>query len=170
MYGPPSNEEEQQIRNSLSMYLTDAAVDQMLSENQLVIGKGRRHEVFLISASLWEIFQKVQPQHPYFLGIFLGELKEKSLQPSLHFLHRLSNDPRPSAKVIVLPKGEQQFLYGHSLGEDEFQGEVLEESKKVVVMNGQEEGLGYGQLVKTATGKLRLKNRLDLGWYLRRGR
>ena len=167
----PTPAEEAHIREGFATYISDTAVDQLIVDSHLVIGKGRRQEVFLLSASLWKLYQQVQPQHPYFVGLFLGELKESSFHPSLHVIHRLADAVKSAAQVIALPKGEQRFLYGRSLEPQEFQSEPLDmnQDQKVVVVNNEREGLGYGELTKTPAGDVVVKNRLDLGWYLRRG-
>jgi ribosome biogenesis protein Nip4 len=167
----PTQVEEACIREGLAMYISDKAVTQLIKDSHLVIGKGRRQEVFLLSENLWNLYQQVQPQHPYFVGLFLGELKGTTFHPSLHVVHRLADAVKPSAKVIALSKGEQRFLYGRSLEPQEFQSEKpsLDQTRKVLVVNNQQEGLGYGELMKTPDGDVVVKNRLDLGWYLRRG-
>jgi ribosome biogenesis protein Nip4 len=165
-FNAPSEAEGLQIREGLTTYISKEAVSQLLKGQWLVIGHGRRNEVFLLSPALKELYQRVQPQHPYFVGVFLGE------HPSLHVLPRLANAAKAQAKVIATSKGEQRFLYGHSLNTSDLQEKIPDfgELKKILVVNDREEGLGYGQLTKPATGESVLKNELDLGWYLRRGR
>jgi ribosome biogenesis protein Nip4 len=167
----PTPAEEANIREGLATYISDKAVDQLIKDLHLVIGKGRRQEVFLLSPNLWKLYQQVQPQHPYFVGLFLGELKGPNFHPSLHVIHRLADTVKPVSKVITLSKGEQRFLYGRSLAVQEVQSEKLDrdQPRKVLVVNDQGEGLGYGELMKTSAGDMVVKNRLDLGWYLRRG-
>jgi ribosome biogenesis protein Nip4 len=168
----PSEAEDLQIREGLTRYISKKAVNQLLEGQYLVIGKGRRNEVFLLSPALKDLYQQMQPQHPYFVGIFLGELRKQEFHPSLHVLPRLADAAKSPAKVIATSKGEQRFLYGHSLNTSDLQGKIPEsgETKKVLVVNDRQEGIGYGQLMKTAAGEGVLKNELDLGWYLRRGR
>jgi ribosome biogenesis protein Nip4 len=86
-------------------------------------------------------------------------------------IHRLADTVKPVSKVITLSKGEQRFLYGRSLAVQEVQSEKLDrdQPRKVLVVNDQGEGLGYGELMKTSAGDMVVKNHLDLGWYLRRG-
>ena len=167
----PTPEEEGCIREGFAEYISDKAVDQLINGQHLVIGKGRRQEVFLLSRSLWQLYQQIQPHHPYFAGLFLGELKGANFHPSLHVVHRLADTVKPSAKAITLPQGEQRFLYGRALEPQEFHAEEpdLDQARKVLVVNSQQEGLGYGELLKTPAGDVVVKNRLDLGWYLRRG-
>ncbi|MHA2406342.1 MAG: NIP7 pre-PUA domain-containing protein [Candidatus Hermodarchaeia archaeon] len=167
----PTPAEDACIRDGLAVYISNKAVAQLITDSHLVIGKGRRQEVFLLSGNLWNLYQQVQPQHPYFIGLFLGELKGTNFHPSLHVVHRLADAVKPSTKVIALSKGEQRFLYGRPLESQEFQSENpnLDQIQKVLVVNSQQEGLGYGELMKTPSGDVVVKNRLDLGWYLRRG-
>ncbi|MFX1319751.1 MAG: NIP7 N-terminal domain-related protein [Promethearchaeota archaeon] len=170
IFGPPSEEETQQIRKSLVFFISEEAVNRLLEKNCLLLGRGRRNEVFVVSSSLWKLYELVQPRHPYFIGLFLGELKKGQLLPSLHVLHYLSGNIKPEAKIVTDNKGEQRFLYGQSLESSEFVRQVLsfEEPRPVVVFNAQGEGLGYGRLTKSGV-KRQVKKRLDLGWYLRRG-
>ena len=172
IFTSPSGEEEQTIQKGLAEYIPVDSASQLLMEQHLVIGKGRRQEVFLLSPTLWKLYRQVHPNHPYFIGLFLGELKDGIFEPSLHILHRLADAVKSSAKVVALSKGEQRFLYGHNLKSKEVQSDIhdMAVEKKVLVVNQQTEGLGYGFLMKTRTRENVVKNRLDLGWYLRRGR
>ena len=45
----PTAEEERQIRQGLNEYVPEKVVNHLLENARLVIGKGRRQEVFLIS-------------------------------------------------------------------------------------------------------------------------
>ncbi|MFX1565765.1 MAG: NIP7 N-terminal domain-related protein [Promethearchaeota archaeon] len=169
-YTPANSTETQLIQKGLATYIPEDGVQQLFSGKHLIIGKGRRHEVFLITDLLWELFHNVKPQHPYFIGLFLGELKGHEFQPSLHILQRLADEVKPAVKAILTPSGEQQFLYGHSVEAQEFASEPhqQEETNTVIVVNTAGDGLGYGIVKKTPKRTL-LKNLLDLGWYLRRG-
>ncbi len=171
IFGPPSEEETRQIRQGLVPFISEEAVNRLLEKNRLLLGRGRRNEVFVVSSPLWKLYEQVLPRHPYFIGIFLGELRKGELLPSLHVLNYLSSNIRPEAKILADDKGEQRFLYGHSLATSEFVGQDLSSVKSgsVVVLNAKGEGLGYGHLTKSGV-KTQVKNRLDLGWYLRRGR
>jgi ribosome biogenesis protein Nip4 len=169
-FASPSEEEAQQIRQGLGVFITDEAVDRLLGENNLLLGKGRRIEIFLVTTPLWKLYEKVQPRHPYFIGLFVGELRNAEFLPSLHILHYLTNNIKPSVKIVADAKGEQRFLYGQTLETQEFESEGPEPEvpRRVIVVNNKDEGVGYGRLTKTK-GKVQVKPRLDLGWYLRRG-
>jgi ribosome biogenesis protein Nip4 len=171
IFEPSSEEETWQIRQSLMAFISEEAINRLLEKNHLLLGKGRRTEVFVVSPPLLKLYEQVQPKHPYFIGLFLGELKKGELLPSLHVLHYLSNNINPAAKIVTTPNGEQRFLYGRSLESHEFVSHDLssKELKPIIVVNDKKEGLGFGHLGKSGA-KVHVKHRLDLGWYLRRGR
>ena len=171
IFSPPSEEETRQIRQGLIPFISEEAANRLLEKNRFLLGRGRRNEVFVVSSPLWKLYEQVQPRHPYFIGLFLGELKKGELLPSLHVLHYLSRRIKSEAKIVTDDKGEQRFLYGQSLESSEVESQDLsfEESRPVVVVNAKGEGLGYGRLMKSGV-KGQVRNRLDLGWYLRRGR
>lgn len=171
-FSHPTEEEVQQIRSSLSQYIPQQAIAELISDKQLLVGRGRRNEVYLVSSAVWAIYQQIQPdRNPYFLGQFLGELTSNHFQPSLQVLPILVRDGKDSAKVTVNETGEQRFLYGQALTEDHVIKNILELKKdqRVLVMNNQGEGLGFGQVKQVSKSGFTVTNQLDLGWYLRRG-
>ncbi|MFX0079056.1 MAG: NIP7 N-terminal domain-related protein [Candidatus Hermodarchaeota archaeon] len=172
-FTPPSAAEEEQILQGLAEYISEKAVKQFLKKYCLLLAKGRRVEVYLLSSTLWDLYQQIHShRHPYFLGLFLGELSQGTLQPSLHVLAHLAESMKDSVRVVTNQDGEQQFLYGHQLKPQHITELPSNANKmtKLLVVNEHHEGLGYGQLKTTQTGEPRIKNQRDLGWYLRRGR
>ena len=169
----PSAAEEEQILQGLAEYISEKAVIQLLKKYHLLLAKGRRVEVYLLSSALWGLYQQIQShRHPYFLGLFVGELSQGTLQPSLHILAHLAESVKDSVRVVTNQEGEQRFLYGHQLEPQQITQFPLNVNKmtKLLVVNEYHEGLGYGQLKTTRTGEPRIKNQRDLGWYLRQGR
>jgi ribosome biogenesis protein Nip4 len=169
-FDSPSLVELNKIKEGLRKFLDSEEIDFLLRDKQIIIGHGRRVEAYLLSKSLWTIYQSLRKwRHPYFIGIFLGEIRGEILQPSLHICHRLSTG-KVDRKVIVTPQGEQQFLYGRNLDSNHLYT-LQEESvnSELLVLNQLGEVLGYGILEKEHGGKLKIRNRKDLGWYLRRG-
>ncbi|MHA2315221.1 MAG: NIP7 pre-PUA domain-containing protein [Candidatus Hermodarchaeia archaeon] len=172
-FTPPSAAEEEQILQGLAEYIPEKAVKQFFRKYHMLLAKGRRVEVYLLSSALWELYQQVHShRHPYFLGLFLGELSQGTLQPSLHVLAHLVELMKDSVRVVTNQDGEQRFLYGQTLDSQHITHVPSNVNKmtKLLVVNEHREGLGYGQLKPTQTGESRIKNQRDLGWYLRRGR
>jgi ribosome biogenesis protein Nip4 len=172
-FTPPSAAEEEQILQGLAEYIPEKAVKQFLRKYHMLLAKGRRVEVYLLSSALWELYQQIHThRHPYFLGLFLGELSQGTLQPSLHVLAHLTDSMKESVRVVTNQDGEQRFLYGHNLDRQHITSKPSNVNKttKLLVVNEHHEGLGYGQFRPTQTGESKIKNQRDLGWYLRRGR
>ncbi len=172
IFTPPSAAEEEQIRQGLAEYVPEKAVKQFLKKYHLLLAKGRRVEVYLLTSAVWDLYQQIHShRHPYFLGLFLGELSQGALQPSLHALAHLAESMKDSVRVVTNQDGEQRFLYGHQLESQHITQlpSNVNETTKLLVINEHHEGLGYGQLKTTQTGEPSIKNQRDLGWYLRRG-
>ncbi len=158
------------IIEGLEQFIDSEDIELLLKDKHILIGHGRRLEVYLLSKSLWSLYKSLREwRHPYFIGIFLGEIRGKILKPSLHICHRLSAETVDNA-VVATPKGEQQFLYGKNLESNHLLKLPKDNvNSEVLVMNQRGEVLGYGILEKESRGKIKLRNRKDLGWYLRRG-
>jgi ribosome biogenesis protein Nip4 len=173
IFTPPSAAEKEQIRQGLAEYVPEKAVKQFLKKYHLLLAKGRRVEVYLLTSAVWDLYQQIHSyRHPYFLGLFLGELSQGALQPSLHVLAHLAESVKDSARAVTNQAGEQRFLYSHQLKPQHITQLPSKVNKmtKLLVVNEHHEGLGYGQLKTTQTGEHSIKNQRDLGWYLRRGR
>lgn len=170
IFSHPSAEEERRIRIGLAEYISEQSVKQLLANQHIIIARGRRQEVYILTSELRRLYKQIQSlRHPYFVGRFLGELTKTGLKPSLHILHTLGDAVRETARVITTLKGEQRFLYGQALEKQHLKDWPAnsEQEKKVLVVNEQGDALGYGSL--TLTGRISVKNQQDLGWYLRRG-
>ena len=172
IFSIPTAEEEQRIYRGLAEYISEQMVNQLLTDQHMIIAKGRRQEVYILSSDLWRLYTQIQSlRHPYFIGRFLGELTKTALKPSLHIIDALGDAVKDTVKVITTHTGEQKFLYGQPLENQHLKNwpTVLEGARKVLVVNDQGEALGYGLLKSAETGKVTIKNQQDLGWYLRRG-
>lgn len=168
----PSPVELRKIIEGLQRFVDPEDIELLLQDKHILISHGRRLEAFLVSKSLWNLYKSLREwRHPYFIGLFLGEIRGKILQPSLHICHRLSAETVNESAVVVTPQGEQLFLYGKDLENNHLRNQPEENvNSEVLVLNQQGEGLGFGILEQESGGKMKLRNRKDLGWYLRRGR
>jgi ribosome biogenesis protein Nip4 len=159
------------IAKGLERYLEPPAAAQLLRDKHLLVGKGKRQEVYLLSAPLWQLYQQACTQrHPYFVGFHLGELQGPSFVPSLHSLRWLAARPCAGVVVATTPEGAQRFMYGRDLEANQLQQVPPKAGdREMLVVNERGEGIGFGFLVADKKGKTGLRNRTDLGWYLRRG-
>jgi ribosome biogenesis protein Nip4 len=172
-FNPPTEAETRRIREGLGHFIPTQAITSLFADKHLIVGRGRRNEVFLVSSALWSLYQQIQPhRNPYFLGQFLGELSPTRFRPSLQVLPFLVRNCTDAVKVEVTLAGEQRFLYGQSLTEDHIAKDFLALKKGlgVLVVNERGEGLGYGSVKRVSARAVTITNQQDLGWYLRRGR
>lgn len=172
-FSPPTEDEVHQIRDSLSQYILEQVITDLFDEKQLIVGRGRRNEVYLVSSAVWSLYQQIHPdRYPYFLGQFLGELTSTRFRPSLQVLPILVREGRDSVKIMVNEAGEQRFLYGQSLTEDHLISSLLdfEKGQRILIVDEQSEGLGFGLVKQVSKSSITITNQQDLGWYLRRGR
>ena len=138
---------------------TKKEVDELNSAEKI----GRKY--FFIGKELKELKQKIDLE-PFSIGTPLGELVNNKFVPSLALLDILCK--YSDSKVVLNKKGQEMFLYGRDVFEDNItKGKDL--GGFVLVLNELNECLGYGEIVIKKNKKL-LLNILDKGDYLRRER
>ena len=173
----PTAEETSKIQESLHRWIGKDIFGKIFSGKVLVIGEGKIKEVFLVPMEVYNVFRKVKDiRMPYYLGLFFGEINGE-FKISLEGLWLISKYSREKG-VVVSDKGEQLFLYGQDILEESVIkiGSLVQTGSKVVVFNRFYEPLGLGVLVRYPSrhvkkvGHVVVKNILDRGWYLRRGK
>jgi ribosome biogenesis protein Nip4 len=172
IYEPPTPSERTWIKQGLLHFMPVKEVTQFLEGKHLLVGRGRRLEVYLLSRTLLKLYQKISSHyHPYFVGLYLGDIKNEIFEPSLHILQHLTAKVKEEAVVKVTTEGEQRFLYGHNLFPKHLHesSSVTQTEERTIITNQHGEGLGYCVIMRKRTQTPILKNRKDLGWYLRRG-
>ena len=111
---------------------------------------------------------------PYVTGVHVAVIKKNKLLPYLGLLSflKVNNIEIKKSYVVVSEEGEKLFLYGRDI----FPQSVLKIEnppyncpKIVVVMNTQDDLLGWGYLIKRRSNQFLIKNLIDAGWYLRSG-
>ena len=136
--------------------------DQKIIDLTNVVKMGR--EVYLVDPELKKVFKKINKQAAY-IGTFLGQ-NEK---PSLYLLELLAK--HSEKKIIVTKKGEWLFICKRDLftkGIKEAEGNP-QINDFVLVINQNNECLGYGQMIAELTArKTVVKRMFDIGDFLRR--
>ncbi len=172
IFEPPTATEHTRIRQGLSQYMPVEDVENFLKGKYILVGRGRRNEVYLLTRALLELYQKISThRHPYFTGLYLGELENETFEPSLHVLRMLTAKAKEKVIVRTTDEGEQHFLYGHNLSLNHLQDPSLlaEMESRVIITNQRGEGIGFCDIATKGTQKPELIRLKDLGWYLRRG-
>jgi len=126
---------------------------------------GRKY--FYMSEELKKIRDSI-PLEPYAAGIPIGELVNNDFKPSIALIDIISK--YTDRKIFINKKGETMFLYKRSVFGENFVKDMPGEEKGVcIVLNENEEVLGYGE-VNRGNIQTILKAMLDRGDFLRRER
>ena len=72
------------IQSALDGLFGENITKKLIQNKKLIVAEGKWTEIFLVSTELLEIFEKIHDKkQPYFLGLFLGELRNKRFKLSL---------------------------------------------------------------------------------------
>jgi 60S ribosome subunit biogenesis protein NIP7 len=140
-----------------------ADTERLLKNRVLVVSIGGRKEVFAANRETYEVLQRLEVD-PYFVGLYLGEIKNGRFLLGLEGGGLLAASCRKRIKVDEAV--EQLVLYGR----DVFINSIHEaypgmrKGDRCLILNRRGEFLAVGRV----EGKI-IKNLLDRGWYLRKG-
>ena len=167
------NSEIELLKNFLGYY-GESIYNKLTKPNRFLIGDGNKKEFFLISQELYNIYLKIKElKTPYYLGNYFGELKGNKFLFSLNSLKLLIKFT--NKKIQVNKKGEIRYIYGKDLKSNHISQifSNFNSYEKVIVINYKMEVLGLGltlnPIKKEFNKNIKIKNILDLGWYLRKG-
>ncbi|MHA1636524.1 MAG: hypothetical protein ACTSUB_00770 [Candidatus Thorarchaeota archaeon] len=142
----------------------------------VLVMRGKTKSFYLIPSKWMQIIgEGFEGFDIRFLGQWLGELINEQFKPSLPIIEKLAKFT--DRKMIVSSRGAQAFTYGRSILKESVVtlNQSLKRGQKVIVLNETEDVLGLGSLSvdaylvsRLAKDKLVAKNRVDIGWYLRR--
>ncbi|MHA1750835.1 MAG: NIP7 pre-PUA domain-containing protein [Candidatus Helarchaeota archaeon] len=168
-----SNKELAQINKSLN-YFGGLIFDTLIKSNIFLINTKIKKEIFLIPKNNYEIFLKFKNYRvPYYLGIYFGDLKNESLFFSLNSLQVINN--LTTKKIMVNKQGELKFIYGKNLQKKHIIKifSNFNPLDKMIIINNKNEVLGLGKTIYPINIKfnnnIKIKNIIDIGWYLRKG-
>lgn len=156
-----SREERRILWRVEEEYRTD--LTRVLKDKALVVSCDGRREVFMVPRETLEVLGKLGVE-PYFLGLYLGEIKKDRFFLSLEGGMLLARGC--GKKVVVDQRVEQLVLYGRDIFINSVQEATpgLKEGDKCLILNEKGEFLAVGRVERRI-----IKNLLDRGWYLRKG-
>ncbi|MFQ6136563.1 MAG: PUA domain-containing protein [Candidatus Hydrothermarchaeales archaeon] len=160
----PIDEEEYGVFRSLDVEF-GIDIEAMLGEKKIVVGHGRRREVFITNEETFDLLEGME-KGPYFVGLYLGDIKGKNFILGLEGASLMSG--HTEKKVVVGPKVEQLVLYGRDVSPNSVLevGEDIKVGDRVLIVNERDECVGIGKVRK---GEVFIENLMDRGWYLRKG-
>ena len=178
VYREPTSAEMKNIQIVLSDWVEKAKLKVINENYQFIIGEGNWKEVFISNSTTSTIIKTFKDITPYSVGLGLGEIKNEEFLLSLsggQFIFDYSDK-----KVTINPEAEQLFLYKRDIHcksiitiKNEFSPE-----DKVLITNSNDDYLGLGKIILPISeirnpkniDVVAIKNIIDLGWYLRKGK
>jgi ribosome biogenesis protein Nip4 len=163
--------------NGLIKYLNyfDVSIFRKITNsNKFVITEGNKIEYYLVSNQIFGTYKKLKEiRNPYHVGIYFGRIKKDEFAISLNGI-QIIND-LTTKKIQLNHKGEVKFIYGKNINDKHIQ-KIYADFKiedLMIIVNSLGEPLGLGKAITRIKQKsnknIRIKNMLDLGWYLRKG-
>ncbi|NHJ86575.1 MAG: hypothetical protein FK734_14005 [Asgard group archaeon] len=174
----PYDKELEIIANELAYWLDERERVKIFNEFIFIIGEGKWKEVFITTNENASLILENTMISPYTIGLTIGEIKNDYLLISLSGGQLIAK--KSEKKVIINQTAEQLFLYSRDIHSSSILSvdKTLQIGDKVLVMNEDDEFLGIGKiellmndLAKNENkDKTAIKNLIDLGWYLRKGK
>jgi ribosome biogenesis protein Nip4 len=173
-----TQEEHKLIQNAIDRLFGEKIAGQFIQNKHLIIGEGKWKEIFLVSDKMINILEAIaDKKQPYSLGMQIGELdKNKKFKLSLEAVFEL--DKFTSKRIQLTTKGAQTILYGRNISFSAID-KILYETKKgdyIILLDENGFPIGVGKILHDLSKmqqnqfKICIKNIMDLGWYLRKGK
>ncbi len=165
------------LRKHLSKAFGLRDIKDLFKDLELIVSVGKWIEIFLVSDQLSEVFRKIREfRNPYFMGVYFGEISREKFKISLEGVTFISDYVKD--KTVLNEAGEKKVLYGRDLTKkDIFQmPETVHRNDFSILINQNREVLALGKYlyegekIKSLTNNKILKNIIDKGWYLRKGK
>jgi 60S ribosome subunit biogenesis protein NIP7 len=173
-----SFDEKKAIMSKIDRLLGEGVALNTIGKMGIVLATGKRVELFLVTDELMSAFTKMQgKRNPYCLGVYFGDLLNNELLLSIEGATLCS--AYTNRKVRVSDEGEQAVLYGRDIQRSFVRDFPLSihRNQKVIVTNSLSEVLALGNTMidgeefdDASENSVVVKNIIDRGWYLRKGR
>ncbi|MBD3230484.1 MAG: hypothetical protein GF329_20055 [Candidatus Lokiarchaeota archaeon] len=168
-----SDLEEKSIRSYLK-YFGSKIFDRLKDKGTFLVGEKYRKEVFLVSHEIYDLYQDLKDyKNPYCLGAHLGNMRGNKFVLTLNGIDAISGFT--NKKIMLNQKGELRFIYGKSLNSKHIKKiySDFNRGNEMIIINRLGEVIGLGKslvpIKSPLKKKIKINNRLDLGWYLRKG-
>jgi 60S ribosome subunit biogenesis protein NIP7 len=173
-----SDIEKKSIMGKVDHMLGVGVASNAIGKLGIVLASGKRIELFLVTNELISAFMKMRgKRNPYCLGVYFADLLNNELLLSIEGATLCS--VHTHQKVIVSNNGEQSVLYGRDIPRSSIRSfpPSIVRNQKVIITNEFGEVLALGSALvngedfsNALENSLVIKNIIDRGWYLRKGR
>jgi 60S ribosome subunit biogenesis protein NIP7 len=171
-------EEASLIKDHLLSSLRLREFEKIIGPFKIIVAEGNWKEILLVSDKLFEVFQEfIDSRNPYSMGIHLGDIAKNKFKISLEGITLISE--YCEEKTILSSAGEKKVLYGRNLTKVDvsFFPSQIQKNDMSILINGDGEVLALGkylvnkeEIEKLEKNEIIIKNIMDKGWYLRKGK
>ena len=172
-----SEKEEEIFEEELEYWIGSSHSKNLKGKYSFIIAEGKWKELLLTNHYTINMFTENIIKNPYSIGISFGEFKKNAFLINLGALSILKK--YTNKLIIISDEAEQLFLYKRSI----IINSVIEISKqitkgdKAIIINQKKDALGIGELLiepseigKQPKNEFIVRNIIDLGWFLRKGK
>lgn len=153
-------------------------LNDILNDNQILVNiyEKNKTEIYLIKESDLNFIKSLPINEIKHYGELMGYFFNQEFFYLFEFLDKIG--PKTNNKLIVDSKGEQTTLYGRNITKRMLKKSFskLKIDKLMILINESEEVIGLGKCLTTDKKlkslddkKVIIKNKMDKGWYLRKG-
>ncbi|NVM56404.1 MAG: hypothetical protein HWN66_22085 [Candidatus Helarchaeota archaeon] len=145
---------------------------------EIILAVGKWKEVLLVTDQLSRVFQEFKDyRNPYAMGIHFGDITRNKFRISLEGITLIAK--HVEEKTILTDSGEKKVLYRRDLTKEDLQyiPPSIQKNDLSILTNENGEVLALGKYlinldeIKTSSRNRKIvKNIIDKGWYLRKGK
>ena len=178
IYRELTNDESELVKNDLLYWLAEEDIIDLQKEFEFIVGEGNWKEVYIVNKQTMNLLRNNNNVKPFSVGLGIGEIKGNELLISISGAMILAEQSKK--KITISSKAEQLFLYkrnvlAKSIRTISFEYDL---NDKALIMNEKGDCLGIGKMLLTSNDlenkemyeKEAIRNLMDLGWYLRKGK
>ncbi|MHA1265153.1 MAG: hypothetical protein ACTSRS_07975 [Candidatus Helarchaeota archaeon] len=166
------------IQSQLQISFNLTGIQNLIDPDNLIISEGRWKEVFLVTSNLREIFNEIRNvRNPYLIGLYFGDISEGHFRISLAGITEIAK--YVAYKTVLTDQGEKKVLYGRNLQKKDIaqMPSVVIKGNLSILINRKEDVLALGkylfnrqEIEHLEMKTIIIKNIIDKGWYLRKGK
>ena len=171
-------EEYELVKNHVRTSYKLQDFEKVVADYEIILMIGKWKEILLVTNQMVKIFQEIKNyRNPYFMGVHLGDIKRNKFKISLEGITLIAH--HIDDKSILSESGEKKVLYGRDLTKRDlyYIPKQIKTDDLSILINRNEEALALGKYLfnRKKIGTLGdkdkiIKNVIDKGWYLRRGK
>lgn len=173
-----NDEEFNLIKETLGSSLKFKGFETITASFKIIVAEGDWKEILLVSDEIFKIFQTFKDfRNPYCMGIHFGDIAKNKFKISLEGITLISD--YIEEKTVLSSFGEKRVLYGRNLTKKDlgsFPAQIQKDDMSILI-NEDGEVLALGkyfanreEIENSEGNEIILKNIMDKGWYLRKGK